>query len=104
MSIKIRLAKTGKKNAPAFKVVVAQTRTKRNGEFLDILGDFNPTMGGKPVIDRVKLEEWVKKGALITESVKKMIGGTYKYVKYNPKSEKETKSDKQTVVANEEGK
>ncbi|MFA5776392.1 MAG: 30S ribosomal protein S16 [Patescibacteria group bacterium] len=101
MSIKIRLAKTGKKNAPAYKVVVAQTRTKRNGKYLDILGDFNPTMGGKPVIDKAKLDEWVKKGALITDPVKKMIEGTYKYVKYNPKAEKSgDKEDK--VVAVEE--
>jgi small subunit ribosomal protein S16 len=88
MSIKIRLAKTGKKNAPAFKIVVAQTRTKRNGKYLDILGDYNPVMGGKPVIDKTKLDEWVKKGALITEPVKKMVEGTYKYEKYNPKAEK----------------
>lgn len=91
MSIKIRLAKTGKKNAPTYKVVVAQTRTKRNGKYLDILGDFNPTMGGKPVIDKVKLDEWVKKGALLTESVKKMVEGTYKYLKYDPKAEKASK-------------
>lgn len=91
MSVKIRLAKTGKKNAPAYKIVVAQTRTKRNGKYLDILGDFNPTMGGKPVIDKVKLDEWVKKGALLTESVKKMVEGTYKYLKYDPKAEKASK-------------
>lgn len=89
MSVKIRLAKTGKKNAPAYKIVVAQTRTKRNGKYLDILGDFNPTMGGKPVINKVKLDAWVKKGALLTDSVKEIVEGTYKYLKYNPKAEKE---------------
>jgi small subunit ribosomal protein S16 len=89
MSIKIRLANTGKRNAPAFKIVVAQTRSKRNGKFLAILGDFNPTMGGKPVIDKSKLDEWVKKGALLTDSVKEMVEGTYKYIKYNPKATKE---------------
>jgi len=88
MSIKVRLAKTGKRNSPAYKIVVAQTRSKRNGKYLDILGDFNPTMGGKPVIDKIKLAEWVKKGALLTDSVKEMVEGTYKYSKYNPKAEK----------------
>jgi len=92
MSIKIRLAKTGKKNAPAFRVVVTQTHTKRNGKFLDILGDFNPNINKKPVIDKVKLDAWVKKGASLTESVKKMVEGNYKYAKYNPKAEKEVTS------------
>ena len=88
MSIKIRLAKTGKKNAPTYKVVVAETKSKRNGKFLDILGDFNPAGVGKPMIDKVKLDAWVQKGALLTDSVKKMVAGTYKYTKYNPKAEK----------------
>lgn len=90
MSIKIRLAKVGKKNAPTYKIVVAQTQSKRNGKFLDIIGDFNPTVGGKPVINMTKLDEWVKKGALLTDSVKQMVEGTYKYIKYNPKAEKST--------------
>ncbi len=103
MSLKIRLAKIGKKNAPAYKVVVAQTKSKRNGKFLDLLGDFNPTttgkstIGGKAVINKEKLDEWVKKGALITEPVKQMLAGTYKYVKYNPKAEKASKEGDNAV-------
>ncbi len=105
MSIKIRLAKIGKRNAPAYKIVVAETRSKRNGKFLDILGDFNPATAGKPptgvkvTIDKVKLDAWVQKGALITDSVKEMLAGTYKYTKYNPKAEKAT--EEQTSDSNE---
>jgi len=93
MSIKIRLAKTGKKNAPAFRVVATQTRTKRNGEFLAVLGEFNPAMGGKPVIDKSAVEAWIKKGALLTEPVKQMLEGKYVYKKYNPKAEREQKDE-----------
>lgn len=109
MSLKIRLAKIGKKNAPAYKVVVAQTKSKRNGKFLDLLGDFNPTttgkstMGGKAVINKEKLDEWVKKGALITEPVKQMLEGTYKYVKYNPKAEKASKDESDAVENKSDG-
>lgn len=103
MSIKIRLAKTGKRNAPAYKVVVAETRSKRNGKFLAIIGEFNPVMKGKPVIDKAKLEEWVGKGALLTEPVKAMLEGTYTYVKYNPKAEKaETKEETPAKEASKE--
>lgn len=88
MSIKIRLARTGKKNSPAFRVVVSQTRAKRNGRFLAVLGCFNPAMGEKPAIDTKAVEEWVKKGALLTEPVKKMLNGKYSYKRYDPKGEK----------------
>lgn len=98
MSIKIRLARIGKKNAPTFRVVVSQTRSKRNGKFLDILGDFNPTMGGKPVVDKAKVDEWIKKGALVTDSVKSILAGTYKYAKYSPKAEKETSASEVPTV------
>lgn len=101
MSIKIRLAKTGKKNAPAFRVVATQTRTKRNGKFLAVLGDFNPTMGGKPVIDKFALEAWVKKGARLTEPVKQMLEGKYAYKKYKPKAEKEQKGADEDVKSQE---
>lgn len=90
MSIKIRLARTGKKSAPTFKVVASQTHTKRNGKFLDILGHFNPAVDGKPVINKAKVDEWVKKGALVTDSVRKMLDGSYKHIKYSPKIEKPT--------------
>lgn len=91
MSIKIRLAKLGKKNAPAYKVVVAQTRSKRNGKFLDLLGEFNPVTDAKPTVNQVKLDQWIAKGAQITDAVKQMLEGTYKYAKYNPKAEKASK-------------
>lgn len=86
MSIKIRLAKTGKKNAPTYKVVVSNTRDKRNGKALDVLGHFNP--GVKPhefVLDKAKLSEWKTKGATLTDAVENLIAGKYEYVKYEPK-------------------
>jgi len=85
MSVKIRLAKAGKKNAPTFKVVVVPTRSKRNGEFLDILGSFNPAVKNGIQIDRDKIAAWSTKGAKLTESVKKLLDNTYNYVKYEPK-------------------
>ena len=90
MSIKIRLAKTGKKNAHAFRIVVSQTRTKRNGAFLDIVGNFNPAISTKLVADREAIAAWVKKGAILTNPVKKMLDGKYTFVKYSPKTSKET--------------
>lgn len=85
MSVTIRLARIGKKNAPAYKIVVANTRDKRNGRFLDVLGYFNPSEGEKNQrIDKEKYDAWKAKGALSTDAVEKLIAGTYKYKVYNP--------------------
>lgn len=89
MSVTVRLARFGKRNAPSYKIVVAKTRGKRNGKFLDILGYFNPSKTPAEFeIDKEKYTEWRNKGALTTTAVEKLIEGTYKYVKYNPKAQK----------------
>lgn len=86
MSITIRLSRIGKKNGPSYRVVVANTKDKRNGKSLDEIGHFNPSdVKSKFVIDKDKYNEWVGKGALVTESVKNLIDGKYVYVKYSPK-------------------
>jgi small subunit ribosomal protein S16 len=87
MAIKIRLAKTGKRNAPTYKIVVTNQKDKRNGKFLDILGSFNP--GTQPftfTYEEAKLNEWKAKGALLTSSVEELIAGTYEFNKYAPKA------------------
>jgi len=97
MSVTIRLARTGRKNQPAYKIVVSNTRDKRNGRFVDILGHFNPTTTPAEFsYDKEKYEKWAKTGALITEAVKKLIEGKYEYTKYEPrKVEKKERTDTQ---------
>jgi small subunit ribosomal protein S16 len=90
MSITIRLSRTGKKNNPTYKVVVSNTRDKRNGKSLEVLGSMNPTL--TPItytMDKKKYDEWVKKGAMVSDSVKKLVEGTYTYKPYKSKNPKE---------------
>ena len=87
MSITIRLAKTGKKNAHSFRIVVSNTKDKRNGKFLDVLGFFNPNLKeNQSSIDIKRLETWKSNGALISKAVSDLVTGSYKFVKYAPKS------------------
>lgn len=89
MSVTIRLTLTGRKNLPSYRMVVANTRSKRNGRALDVVGYYNPSMS--PVqfgYDKDKFKEWVNKGALVSDSVKTLIEGKYNYKKYDPKGEK----------------
>lgn len=106
MSVKIRLAKFGKRHAPSYRVVVTHTRTKRNGKYLEIIGHFNPSDPTKDlVLDKEKYDEWVKKGAQQTEAVKKLYDGTYEYKKYEPKktgTEEDSKKQEQTNEQPEE--
>lgn len=89
MSVTIRLSRIGRKNAPAFRIVVVPTRSKRDGKSLAILGHYNPS--NNPVLfeyDKSELNAWVKKGATLTDAVKKLIEGKYTYTKYEPHKKK----------------
>lgn len=107
MSVTIRLARTGKRNAPSYRIVAANTRDKRNGRPLDVLGYYNPSLGQNAAskvstagnntslrLDQEKLGLWKGRGALITDAVKKLIGGTYVYTKYQPNKKVEEKVEK----------
>lgn len=89
MSVKIRLSRIGRKNLPSYRIVATTTKSKRDGDSKAILGFYNPS--NNPVLfeyDKEKLNEWVKKGAQLTDAVKNLIDGTYVYVKYEPKKKK----------------
>jgi small subunit ribosomal protein S16 len=80
--IRIRLAKIGKRNAPTYRVVVANQRDKRNGIFLDILASYNPQGTTKPSIDKKKYNEWIQKGAQPSVAVQKLMDGKYEFKPY----------------------
>ena len=76
MSVTIRLAKFGKKNAPSYKIVVSNTRDKRNGSFLDVLGFYNPLQTENKInFDKKRLEGWKNQGAQVSDAVNKLIEG-----------------------------
>ncbi|HNS71313.1 MAG TPA: 30S ribosomal protein S16 [bacterium] len=98
MSITIRLARIGRKNLPSFRMVAANTKDKRNGRSLEILGHYNPSeKGGKFEYDKERFEYWKKNGALISKSVMELIEGKYTFKPYNPsKNKKESDSVKES--------
>ena len=94
MSVTIRLAKVGKRHAPSYKVVVSNTRDKRNGKFLEILGYYNPSKNPEELkIDEKLFKEWKGKGALVSDAVTKLMAGEYTYVKYDPNKKEEEPKD-----------
>ena len=74
MAVKIRLTRVGLKKNPIYRVVVADSRSPRDGRFLEILGHYSPLTEPPTVsIDRAKVEAWIKKGAQPSNTVRKLL-------------------------------
>ena len=72
--VKIRLQRVGKKKAPFYHIVVADSRSPRDGKIIEQIGTYNPmTNPATIVLDKTKAEEWMKKGAQPTDTVKALI-------------------------------
>ena len=74
MSVKIRLTRTGAKKAPTYRVIVADSRSPRDGRFIEEIGHYNPrTEPVEIVINEEKAKVWLKNGAQPTETVKALL-------------------------------
>ncbi len=78
MSLKIRLARAGAKKRPYYHIVVADSRSPRDGRFIERLGNYNPMLPADHA-DRVKLNServthWVAQGAVPTDRVARFMG------------------------------
>lgn len=74
MAVKIRLRRTGSKNSACFRVVVADSRSPRDGRFIETLGWYDPKQAGvnfKLKLDRV--EFWRSQGAELSETVTSLL-------------------------------
>lgn len=67
----------GTTRRPAYRVVVADSRSPRDGRFIEIVGHYNPLTEPPTVkIDREKVQSWISKGAQPSNTVKKLIKNT----------------------------
>ncbi len=74
MAVKLRLMRMGKKKQPTYRVVAADSRSPRNGRFIEILGTYDPRHEPSLVkIDTVKAHDWISKGAQPTETVARLL-------------------------------
>ena len=74
MAVKIRLTRMGDKKSPFYRVVVADSRSPRDGKYIDLLGTYNPLTNPHEIkIDNEKAQTWLKNGALPTETAKSIL-------------------------------
>lgn len=71
--VKIRLSQTGKKNRIMYRIIAIDERKKRDGQAIEILGHYDPHMNPpKLIIKKDRIEGWIRKGAQLTDGVKKL--------------------------------
>jgi small subunit ribosomal protein S16 len=74
MAVKIRLARHGAKGAPFYRTVVADSRSPRDGRFIDRIGTYNPRTEPSDIqVDADKARQWLDKGAQPTDQVRKLL-------------------------------
>lgn len=72
--LKIRLTRIGAKKRPFYRIVAVDERKKRSGAYIDLLGTYNPLTEPKDIkIDQKKLDDWKKKGAVLSNGVLRIL-------------------------------
>ena len=72
MAVKMRLRRMGAKKAPTYRVIVADSRSPRDGRFIEEIGYFNPR-SDEVKIDAEKAQTWIKNGAQPTDTVRALL-------------------------------
>jgi len=68
------LTRVGSKKNPIYRVVAADSRSPRDGKFLEIVGQYNPQTDPSTIeLNEEKVKDWLSKGAQPTESVRKLL-------------------------------
>ena len=87
MAVKIRLMRVGKKKQPTYRVVVADSRSPRDGRYIEIIGQYEPRKDPSVfAIDNDKALGWLRKGAQPTEQVHKLLIGTGLWAEFEAES------------------
>ena len=74
MAVRIRLTRVGSKKNPIYRVVVADSRSPRDGRFIEIIGRYNPQTEPSTIeLNENKVREWLGKGAQPSNAVQKLL-------------------------------
>ncbi len=74
MAVKLRLTRVGKTKQPQYRIVAADSRSPRDGRFIEILGQYNPREDPSLInVDNDRVVEWLGNGAQPTERVRKLL-------------------------------
>ena len=93
MAVSIRLRREGTKNRPYYRIIVADSRSPRDGKFIEIIGTYDPKQTGQNSSFSVeRAEYWISKGAQPSETVRSLIKKQKNAVAAEPASEAQPQS------------
>jgi len=93
--VKIRLRRVGTRNKPMYRVVVADHRSPRDGDFIEIIGHYNPlTEPATFFVDEEKALKWLKYGAKPTDTVLRLLSKGGVMDKFKPAAVKKVRATK----------
>ncbi|MBR3209980.1 MAG: 30S ribosomal protein S16 [Bacilli bacterium] len=74
MAVKLRLLRMGAKRKPFYRIVAADSRTKRDGKYIELIGTYNPVVNPAEIkINEEVALKWLKDGAIPTDTVKSLF-------------------------------
>lgn len=83
MAVKLRLKRMGSKQRPFYRIVAADSRSPRDGRFIETVGTYNPILESDNVkVDEEKALYWLNKGAQPTDTVRNILSKTGIWAKY----------------------
>lgn len=92
--VKIRLMRTGRHKLPSYRIVVIDSRVKRDGAYIALLGNIDP-LTDHVVINEELVLDWLKKGAQPTDTIRSLLSDKGIWAKYmSSKNKKPTKKPK----------
>ena len=71
--VKIRLTRMGDHKSPFYRIIIADSRSPRDGRFIDILGTYDPHLDDGLKVDVEKAKQWIKNGAQPTDTVRALL-------------------------------
>jgi small subunit ribosomal protein S16 len=85
MAVKLRLMRVGKTKQPTYRIVAADSRSPRDGRFIEIVGQYNPRSEPSVInVDNDKALKWLRDGAQPTERVKKLLELSGTWAEFKP--------------------
>lgn len=76
MAVKLRLMRMGKKKQPTYRVVAADSRSPRDGRFIEVVGSYSPRQADNKVVLKIdRVSRWLKEGAQPTDRVRRILVG-----------------------------
>ena len=74
MAVKLRLTRVGSKKNPVYRIVAADSRSPRDGKFIEIIGRYNPQTDPSTIeLDEDKIRDWLSKGAQPSQTVQRLL-------------------------------